>query len=136
MVPKSSANGNGSGRVPISPAIMCERLVSAEMAERRIKREQAESEVSVRARLAPSAITNFRKGRIKDVEKLGTRIEAAFIAFLERQIARLEYELAVARMARREVDLGAAEAAILAAKEALGRAPASGQNHDYGAVDE
>ena len=107
--------------MPISPAIMCERMVSAQMAERRIKRADAEREVSVQAQLAPSAISNFRKRRIKDVEKLGARIEAAFVSFLERQIGRLEHELAIARATRREADLGAAEAAILAAKEALQR---------------
>lgn len=119
MLPKDSAHRNyGSNGVPISPAIMCERMVSAEMAEGRLKRPDAEAVVSRKANLSPSAITNFRKGRVQG-EKLGARIEAAFVAFLERQIARLEYELAIARASRREADLAEAEAAILAAKEAL-----------------
>ena len=120
MMPEERANGNfGSGGVPITTAIMIDRMVSAEMVERGIKRADAEREVSSRAQLAPSGITNFRKGRIKDVETLGAKISRAFARFLEGQIRRLEHELAVARAAQRPVDLGAAEAAILAAKEAL-----------------
>lgn len=103
----------------MSPAIMCDRMVSAEMAERGVKRAEAESDVARRAKLAPSAITNFRKGRIKDVERLGSRIEEAFAAFLARQLAKLEAEIAVARVRHPERDLGTAEAAIARAKEAL-----------------
>lgn len=118
---ENRANGNraASGGVPMSPAIMCDRMVSAEMAERGVKRAEAESDVARRAKLAPSAITNFRKGRIKDVERLGSRIEEAFAAFLARQLAKLEAEIAVARVRHPERDLGTAEAAIARAKEAL-----------------
>ena len=137
MLPKEGAtyvNGRGSESVQMTPAIMAERMVSAEMAERRIKRAAAECEVSVRALLAPSAITNLRKGRL-DVRRLEGRIKSAFVAFLERQAGKLAHELAVARALDRECDFRAAEAALLAAQEATGRKQSSArQDYDYGAV--
>ena len=98
---------------------MTERLVAAEIQEGRIKRPFAQREVARRAGVSPSAIESLQRGRIKYVERIAGRIERLYVAFLERQLAKLEAELAVARMRNPKRDFGTAEVAIARAKEAL-----------------
>ena len=116
--------------MPTSVAAVTDRMVRAEMMDAHVKRPEAERIVARRAGVTPSTLQNLKRGRLKNdyVEAIGSRIRAAFVATLERQLAALERDLANARLqlasARKadvEVDLAAAEAAIEAAKVALGR---------------
>ncbi len=118
MEPKNPANDTRSSDVLTALGI-AERMVSTEMIKRGVKRPEAERIVARQAGISPSSIENMRRGRIKDDEKLRSKIKRAFAAFLERQIAGLEHELALARAAQRECDFSSAEAAIAAARAAL-----------------
>lgn len=60
-----------------------------------------------------------RAGHILQRRRIAGRIERLYVAFLERQLAKLEAELAVVRARDPGRDLGTAEAAIARAKEAL-----------------
>ena len=111
----------GESPVELSVAGVADRLVRHEMIEAGVKRPDAERAVARRAGIAASALDELRRGRVKYVERIEGRIHAVWVQFLERQIAGLENELAIARADRRAVDLGAAETAILAAKAALGK---------------
>ena len=118
MEPRNRANGTRSSDVLTALGI-AKRIVSTEMIERGVKRPEAERIVARQAGISPSSIENMRRGRIKDDEKLRSKIKRAFAVFLERQIAGLEHELALARAAQRECDFSSAEAAIAAARAAL-----------------
>ena len=98
---------------------MADRLVAAKIQEEGVKRPFAQRDVAQEAGLAPTAIGNLLRGRLKDVERISGRIKAAYVGFLERQIARLETELAFCRARDPKRDLRAAEASIAAAKAAL-----------------
>lgn len=117
MVPNNSEKST----VSVSVAGMADRMVAETMREAGVKRPDAERSVARNAGLSPSAIDNLRRGRIKNEDAIGGRVRRAFVAFLERQIAALETELAIARLAQREVDFGTAETAIAEAKRALGK---------------
>lgn len=116
MVPNNSEKST----VIASVVGMADRMVAERMRDSGVKRPEAERSVARNAGLSPSAIDNLRRGRLKNGDAIGGRIQRAFVAFLERQIAALESELAIARLAEREVDFGAAEVAIAEAKRALG----------------
>lgn len=112
----------GSRPMVSTIAYIADRLVRTEMIQAQVKRAEAEKNVARRAGVAPSALEELRRGRGRlNVEHIGPKIRNAFVSFLEKQIAALEAELAVARVVEREVDFGAAEAAIAAAKRALGK---------------
>ena len=98
-------------------------MVRREMASMGCKRAEAEQNLARRAGLAPSAIENLRRGKIKNHETIGRRLQAIAVQFLERQIATLENELAIARRVASvesdNPDLDRAEAAIEEAKRIL-----------------
>lgn len=99
-------------------ADIANRLVSAEMVNG-LKRPEAEAMVARRAGLSKSSIENLKRGRLKNADTFGGKIRRAFVVMLEKQIALLESELAVARMLDRQIDFDAVQAGIWAAKEAL-----------------
>ena len=98
---------------------IAERMVSTEMIERGVKRPEAERIVARQACISPSSIQNVRLGRIKSDETFRSKMRRAFVAFLERQIAGLEHELALARATQRECDFSEVETALDAARRAL-----------------
>ena len=112
------------GKIAVSVALVlrADRMVHAEMFDLGVKRPEAERIVARRVGVPPTAIDNLRRGRLKYAERIRDKINAAFAAFLERQIVRLETELAVARAEYRECDFGAADVAIEQTKAALGTA--------------
>lgn len=106
-------------------ADISDRLVRSEMIDARVKRPEAEKIVAKRAGVSPSALEQLRRGRLKDVDRIGPKIRKAFVDFLTKQLAKqiaaLETELVVAHAVEPGVDFSAAYAAIEAAKRALGR---------------
>lgn len=96
-----------------------DRLTRAEMLAAGVKRAEAEGIVSRRLGLAKSTLWLLRQGRIKNVRELEYKIRTALAAELERQIGALQDELAVARMADRQIDFDAVESHIRVAKEKL-----------------
>jgi hypothetical protein len=118
MLPKNMEKS----AVELSVAGKADRLVKAEMLDAGVKRPTAERTVAQRAGVSPSAIENLRRGRLKNVEVVKPRINAALIAFLENQLAALGHELVVARAADRDIDFGTAEAALAQARAALRKA--------------
>jgi len=115
--PKKGANR----AMPMSVALIADRLVRSEMMEAHVKRPEAECVVARRAGLSPFTLQNLKRGRLKNVEAVGSKIRTAFVATLERQLAALETELVAARELDRDVDFGTAEAAIAQARAALGK---------------
>ena len=110
--------------MPISVVEIADSLVRREMASMGVKRPEAERNLARRAGLAPSAIENLRRGRLKSNDSIGRKLTSLAVKYLESQIAALESELAIARAIAsgdHEPDLRAAEAAISRAREALGR---------------
>src|ERR1700734_3714981 len=105
--------------MPMSVALIADRMVRSEMMEAHVKRPEAESTVARRAGLSPFTLQNLKRGRLKHVDAMGSKIRAAFVATLERQLAALETELVAARELDRDVDFGTAEAAIAQARAAL-----------------
>ena len=80
----------------MSVALIADRLVRSEMIEAHVKRPEAESTVARRAGLSPFTLQNLKRGRLKHVDAVGSKIRSAFIATLERQLAALETELVAA----------------------------------------
>lgn len=84
----------------------------------------------VRGRLAdrlgisPGTLENIRRARSKIIPNwLMTRIRWEFVAVLQNEIVRLEYEIDIARQAGmdyRDDDLAAAEAQLVAARKVVG----------------
>lgn len=107
--------------MPMSVALIADRLVRSEMMEAHVKRPEAEGTVAKRAGLSPFTLQNLKRGRLKNVEAIRSKIGAAFVATLERQLAALETELAAARALDRDIDFGTAETAIAQARAALGK---------------
>lgn len=107
-------------KAPMLRAIpdIAERMVRAEMAAGH-NRDDAERVVAKRAGVAKTALERLRRGRIKHVETFGSRIRAAYIRGIERQISALETELAYARALDRPIDFDAVEDFLRRAKEAL-----------------
>ncbi len=105
--------------VSVTVEEMADQLVGAEMRASRLKRPFAQREVSMRAGVAPSAIENFQRGRLKHAERISGAIKEMYAAFLMRQIAGLELDVARARAVEPARDFRAAEAAIEAARKAI-----------------
>ena len=120
MIPRNTGNPPMNS-ANCAVTYQADRLVRTEMIESRVKRPDAERAVARRIGLSPSTLDELRRGRIKNVDHIAGKIRRAFVGFLERQLVRIEAELATARMVDRDIDYSAVEAAIAAAKKALGR---------------
>jgi len=99
---------------------MADRMVGAEIKAAGLKRPFAQREISLRAGMAASAVENFQRGRLKNVERLSGPIKTLYAAFLERQITSLQSELVYARATEPQRDFRTAEIAIETARKALG----------------
>lgn len=104
-----------------SIAGFADQLVRAEMRSG-LKRPDAERAIARRIGVAPSSLETLRRGRLKNVDGIGTKIRKALVSELERQIQILENKLAIARAMDRPIDFDAVQAGIELAKEALGGA--------------
>lgn len=110
--------------VPHSVAYMFERLSGAEM-------PYSEGALDLRSRIArrlgvsTGTVENFQRGRLKFLERIELKIEAAFIRLLEAEIRKATDELKIARATRVGVDgaaISEAETALRARMEEARRA--------------
>lgn len=101
-----------------SIAGFADQLVRAEMRSG-LKRPDAERAIARRIGVAPSSLETLRRGRLKNVDGIGTKIRKALISEFERQIQTLEHKLAVARAMDRPIDFDAVETLLGMAKEKL-----------------
>jgi len=98
-----------------SIAMTADRLVREEAAYRGIDRMTARQIVAREAGISPGTLENLLRGRLKYVERIADRLNALVIRKIEKRIAELEHELAIARHVSARPD----EAAIFAAQSAL-----------------
>lgn len=99
-----------------SVVYMVERLAHA---ERRFNATSGDvrNAIARRVGLASGTIENIQRGRLKFVERVETKIRAAFIRLLEDEIKKATHELQVARLCADRVDCDE----VRAAEAALGR---------------
>jgi transcriptional regulator with XRE-family HTH domain len=100
---------------------MADRMVGAEIKAAGLKRPFAQREISLRAGMAASAVENFQRGRLKNVQRISGPIKTLYAAFLERQIEILRTDLAYARASEPDRDFREVEAAIATGRAALGK---------------
>lgn len=90
----------------------------------------ARGRVASRIKVPAGTLENLRRGRLKEVRAgVAAALHAAFRKLLEAEIAKLEHELAVLDGTDQDMDaraLGEAEAAIVAARQAIGKARKGG----------
>lgn len=99
-------------------AMTADRLIREEAAFHGIDRATARQRVAREAGIAPGTLENLLRGRLKYVERIADKINALVIAKIEKRIAQLEGDLAIARLKSSRPD----EAAIFAAQSALDEA--------------
>lgn len=100
-------------------------LEDREIARSGVPRPDARKAVARRVGMAPTTLENLWRGRLKGLRTWAAeKLAAAFVRELENEIARLSSLLVVARVraAGAAADhIGEAEAALAAARDALGR---------------
>ena len=104
-------------------ASSAERIIREVMIEQGLKKPDARRVLAREIGVAPGAIERLCNGTLVHFERVADRLNAYMVRRIERQIARLEGELVIARLAARrpdEVDLAKAEAALEDAKRAIG----------------
>ena len=102
----------------MSISALADRMVRETMIENRVKRPDAERLIAREVGIAPGTLENLRRGRLVHVDWIANKITDASIRRTERQIARLESELAVARISSRRPD----EDRVLAAAASVAQA--------------
>lgn len=108
----------------MSIAATAEKIIRETMVERGMKKPDARRLVAKEAGLKPGALERLGNGSLVHVERLTDRINAYVVQRLERKIADVEHELALARLTADrtvEPDIGRARAALDDAKRALRR---------------
>lgn len=104
-------------------ACIAERIVRETMIEKGVKKPDARRIVAKEAGVKPGTLERLCNGSLVHIERITDRINAYVVRRIERKIAQLESELAVARLASRradEIDVVRAEAALDEARKALG----------------
>lgn len=106
----------------MSLAVTAERIIRETMIERGLKKPDARRVVAKEAGIKPGALERLGNGSLVHVERITDRINAYVVQRLERKIAQVEHELAIARLTADrtgEADIGRARAALEDAKRAL-----------------
>lgn len=106
----------------MSIAATTERIIRETMIERGLKKPDARRVVAKEAGVKPGALERLSNGSLVHVERITDRINAYVVQRLERKIAEVEHELAVARLTvgrTAEPDINRARAALEDAKRAL-----------------
>ena len=76
---------------------MVDRLIDDEVRTRGVPRRLARRPVAHRIGLSPGTIENIQRDRLKFVERVESKIRAAFIRLLESEIAKATHELEISR---------------------------------------
>ncbi|CCJ07069.1 Hypothetical protein BN69_1618 [Methylocystis sp. SC2] len=106
----------------MSIAATAEKIIRETMAERGLKKPDARRVVAREVGVKPGALERLGNGSLVHVERITDRINAYVVQRLERKIADIEHELALARLkADRTVepDIDRARAALEDARRAL-----------------
>ena len=106
----------------MSIAATAEKIIRETMAERGLKKPDARRLVAKEAGVKPGALERLGNGSLIHLERITDRINAYVVQRLERKIAEIEHELALARLTADrtgEADIGRARAALEDAKRAL-----------------
>lgn len=99
-------------------------LVAWESEVRGITQKAARQIVAREARVAPGSLERLSAGRLKFTDRIAGRLNELLVKKIERKMAELEHELALARLACRRaspIDVERAEAALEEARRALGK---------------
>lgn len=102
-----------------------EDLIDDERRRSRVKRLVALANVARAAGLAPGTVENLIRGRLKYVDRVERAINRLAVSSIERKIASLQNELAIARAVAVDIahpDILGAAAALAQARECIGRA--------------
>jgi hypothetical protein len=105
-----------------SVAAIARELVGVEKARRSIKTDEARRVVARQIGVAPGALERLLAGRLVHIERIADRINAYVSNSLQRQIASLEHEIHLARLASArpdDSDILRAQAALEEARKAL-----------------
>lgn len=101
-----------------SVAMTADKLVKQTMIDSHVKRPEARRIVAREVGVAPGTFENLKRGRLKNVDWVAAKINAAVIRRIEREIERLQHELEVARRVAARPD----DAAIFEAQAAIDHA--------------
>lgn len=107
----------------MSIAATAEKIIRETMIERGLKKPDARRFVAREAGVKPGALERLGNGTLVHVERITDRINAYVVRRLERKIAEVERELALARLTAdrsHEPEFERARAALDDAKRALG----------------
>ncbi len=107
-----------------SVAVIAKELIGLEKARRSVKTDEARKIVASQIGVAPGALERLLAGRLVHVERIADRLNAYVANRLERQIAALEHEVLMARLASSRPDSSdilRAQTALEQARKALGR---------------
>lgn len=99
-------------------------LIGWEAEQRGITFKDARRIVAREARIAPGSLERLSAGRLKFVDRIAGRLNELLVKKIERKMADLEHELAIARLASRRadpIDFARAEAALAEAARAIGK---------------
>lgn len=103
-------------------AARAERIIRETMVERGLKKPDARRVVAKEAGLRPGTLERLGNGSLVHLERITDRINAYVVQRLERKIAEVEHELALARITAdrtAEPDIERASIALEDAKKAL-----------------
>lgn len=106
------------------PGVLADRAIRETMIERGVKLPAAREIVAREIGVQPGTLTRLINKSLVHHERVADRIKAYVVRRLEAQIARLEHDLAIARLAAQreeDQDIFRAQEALDEAKRALGR---------------
>jgi hypothetical protein len=108
-------------KVAMSALSVAERLIGEEMLFRRVKKPEAREIVAREAGVAAGSLESLARGRLKNIERLASKLNALRIRKLEEKLVSVQHELAIAKAmgVASQVDIDRAEAAIKEAFQAL-----------------
>lgn len=89
-----------------------------------LKWPAARASVARQAGIAPGALERLEAGRLKFVDRIGSKLDGLLVRLAERQIAAIKHEMALALArgeAERSIDVDALEAGLAQARRALGQ---------------
>lgn len=101
---------------------VAERLIEWEAKKYRLKEPAARDRVAKDAGIAPGSLRRLKEGTLKNVDRIGRKLDGLFLAVAEQQIAALKHEMALAKArgdADHSIDVDAFDAALTAARQAL-----------------
>lgn len=106
----------------MSIASVADLLVGEEMLTRKVKRPEARRIVAREAGISPGSLESLSRGRLKNTDRIESKLNAFRIRKLQEKLLSVQHELAIAKAmgVASEADIDRAESAIKDAQKALG----------------